>query len=81
VIPIVQIPYALIGNIVAAALIIAGFLAAETGGRIAIVLLAGATLVIPKLAASPTVGVVCFTARILLAIGCALYVKWRNSAP
>jgi len=81
VIPIVQIPYALIGNIVAAVFIIAAFLAAEARGRIAIVVLAAATFVVPKLSASSTVDIVCFTARILLAIGCALYVKWRNAMP
>jgi hypothetical protein len=77
---IVQIPYALIGNIVAAGFIIAGFVLAETRGRIVIAALAAATFIVPKLAESLTVGTVCYVARIVLALGCAIYTKWRNAA-
>ena len=80
-IPVVQIPYALFGNIAAAGLIIYGFVLAAARGRIAIAVFAAATIVVPKLAPSLAVETVCFVARIALALGCAIYAKWRNPAP
>ena len=78
---IVPIPYELIGNIVAAGFIIYGFVLAEARGRIAIAGLAAATFIVPKLAGPGAVGTVCYVARIILAIGCAIYAKWRSAAP
>lgn len=74
-------PYELIANIIAGFFIFTGFLAAEERGRITIVLLAAATLIVPPVAGSNTARLVCFGARVLLGIGCAMYVKWRNAAP
>ena len=36
---------------------------------------------VPQVAGSNTVGIVCFGARVLLGIGCAIFVKWRNAVP
>ncbi len=78
---IIPIPYALIANVIAGFFIVRGFLAAEERGRIVIVVLAAATLIVPRLFASGTVGLFCFVARVLVGIGCAMYVKFKNAAP
>lgn len=72
-------PYFLIGNIAA---IVAGVLAfneAGTAGRIALVILFGATFLVPELIHEPEIPYLMLAARGLLAIGCYLFTRRRNS--
>jgi hypothetical protein len=78
---VISIPYELIANIIASAYILYGFVIAEIRGRIVILILAAATFLGPKILPSLAMRIACFAARVLLAIGCALYGKWRNASP
>jgi len=71
------IPYQLIGTIIALGIMAYAFYEAETTGRWVILVLAAATLIVPKIFPSSTVGLLCFIARILIAIACYIYLKIR----
>jgi len=72
--------FGLIGNVLAVGLAARAFVEAGPKGRIAIVVLMGSSFLIPKLAGGAAVAAACFTARIVIAIGCYLYVRYTNAA-
>jgi hypothetical protein len=72
-------PYSLIGNVAA---IVAGVLAfneAGTAGRIFIVVLFGATFLVPKFVPGLTIRYLMLSARMLIAVGCYVSYRVRNS--
>jgi hypothetical protein len=72
-------PYLLVGNIAAVVAGVLAFNEAGTGGKIALVVLFGATFLAPELVPGPTIPYLMLAARALLAIGCYLFTRWRNS--
>jgi hypothetical protein len=72
-------PYGMLGDALAVIAAVVAFFQAGLKGRIVIAWLMGSSFVIPLIAPSPTVSIVCFVARILIAIGCYLYIRWSNA--
>lgn len=72
-------PYILIGNIIALVLAVLAFNEAGNPGRIALVLLIGATFLVPKLVPGPTIPYLMLAARSVIGIGCYIFYRWRNS--
>ena len=71
--------YGWVADLACIVLAVVVFIQAGEKGRIAIPVLMGAVYGVPRLWPSPTVALVCFLAKIILAIGCAIYVKWSNA--
>jgi hypothetical protein len=74
-----SIVYGLIGNLLALWLAVTAFLQAGPKGRIAIAGLMALTFLVPEFAPGLTTATVCFVARIVIAIGCYLYIRWDNA--
>jgi hypothetical protein len=55
-----------------------GMLEANAGGRLIILALLVLTFLIPALWSSSPVNLICFTGRIILGIGCFIYLKWQR---
>jgi hypothetical protein len=72
-------PYLLLGNIAAVVAGVLAFNESGTGGRIALLALFGATFLVPELVPGPTIPYLMLAARALLAIGCYIFCRWRNS--
>lgn len=72
-------PYFLIGNIAAVVAGVLAFNKAGTGGRIALVVLFGATFLGPEIIHEPEIPYLMLAARALLAVGCYVFTRWRNS--
>jgi hypothetical protein len=72
-------PYFLIGNILAAGLGILAFIEAGNAGRFVLVVLFGATFLVPKLVPEPTLPYLMLAARSVIGIGCYVFYRWRNS--
>ena len=70
--------YGWVANILSIVLAVVAFTQAQEKGQIAILVLMGSAFGIPHLWPSRTVALVCFLAKILIAIGCYIYVKWSN---
>jgi len=75
----VSIVYGAVANILSIVLAVVAFTQAGEKGRIAILALMGCAFGIPHLGPSRTVALVCFLAKILIAIGCYIYIKWSNA--
>jgi hypothetical protein len=75
----VSIVYGAITDILSIILAVVAFTQAGEKGRIGILALMGCAFGIPYLWPSRTVALVCFLAKILIAIGCYIYVKWSNA--
>lgn len=71
--------YGWIGNLLAVGLAVPAFLQAGPKGRIAIGGLMALTFLVPEFVPGPTPAIVCFVARIVIAIGCYLYIRWENA--
>jgi len=71
--------YFLTGTLIALGLMASAFYQAENKGRIVIFFLAATTFIVPKIFPGSTVHLISFIARILVAAGCYVYVKWRNA--
>ncbi|MDD8025546.1 MAG: hypothetical protein PHI34_03450 [Acidobacteriota bacterium] len=71
--------YGLIGNLLAVWLAVAAVVQAGPKARIVIVTLMGASFLVPELAAGTTVSTACFLGRIVIAIGCYLYIRVINA--
>ena len=69
----------LVGNV--ASVLVGGyaFVEAEDRGRVLIASLMGAAFLLPRLFPSLTLRLVCFVARMILAIGCVVYLKWKQA--
>lgn len=74
-----SIVYGAITDILSIVLAVVAFTQAGEKGRIAILVLIGCAFGVPYLWPSRTVALVCFLAKILIAIGCYIYVKWSNA--
>jgi len=72
-------PYILIGNIAVLVIAVLAFNEAGNPGRIALVLIIGATFLVPKLAPGPTIPYLMLAARAAIGIGCYLFYRWSNS--
>lgn len=70
-----QIPYGAIGTGLAIILIVLAFLRAGNTGRIIILALVSLTFLLPALFSSMAVGLICSVGRILIGIGCYIYLK------
>jgi len=77
-IPIVQIPYKAIGTLLAIVFIVLAVYYAETKGRIIILSLTGMTFLLPILFSSFTLNFICWLVRILIGIGCYIYLKIKK---
>ena len=71
--------YGWVANILSIVLAVVAFTQAQKKGQIAILVLMGSAFGIPHLWPSRTVALVCFLAKIIIAIGCYIYVKWSNA--
>jgi hypothetical protein len=76
----VSLVYGWVADILSIILAVVAFTQAQEKGRIAILVLMGSAFGIPHLWPSRTVALVCFLAKIAIAIGCSIYVKWANAA-
>jgi hypothetical protein len=68
-----------LGTILVLVLAVLAFNDAGGHGRIFIFVLVGSLFLIPRIFSSLTVSTICFSARIVAAIGFYLYYKWRNA--
>lgn len=73
------IPYGSIGTGVAIILIALAIYEAEIKGRIIILVLALLTFLLPVLFRTAVLNLICYIARLLLGIGCYIYLKWQNA--
>lgn len=75
----IQLPYFLIGNVIAIALSALAFYEAGVKGRIVILVLVGATFLVPKLVPGLTISYLMVAARMVIGIGCTIFIRWRNA--
>jgi ABC-type glycerol-3-phosphate transport system permease component len=68
----------LIGNVLSVVLAGWAVYEANAGGRLIILALLVLTFLIPALWSSSPVNLICFTGRIILGIGCFIYLKWQR---
>lgn len=71
--------YGWIANLAAVILAVMAFNQARFKGQVAILVLMGAVFGFPGLWPSPTMSLVCFLAKIVIAIGCSIFVKWSTA--
>jgi hypothetical protein len=76
----IQIPYAEIGTGIALILVIWGILASEGMARLIILALALPLFLLPMFISSAAPRLICFVGRLLLGIGCYIYIKYQNTA-
>ena len=74
-----SIAYGAIADILSIVLAVVALTQAREKGRIAILVLMGCAFGVPYLWPSRTAALVCFLAKILIAIGCYIYIKWSNA--
>jgi len=74
-----QLPYFLIGNVIALGLCAYAFYEAGTGGRIALLVLVGATFLVPRFVGGLPIKYWMISARMVLGIGSYFYIRWKNS--
>jgi hypothetical protein len=70
--------YGIVGNVIAIGLAAKSFVESETRGRIVILVLIGTTFLIPRLFPGRTVSLVAFIARMIVAIGCYFFLRYRG---
>jgi hypothetical protein len=75
----VSIVYGAIADILSVVLAVVAFTQAREKGRIAILVLMICAFGVPHLWPSRTAALVCFLAKILIAIGCYMYIRWSNA--
>lgn len=73
------IPYDLIGTGIAIILIALAIYEADIKGRIIILALTLLTFLLPALLRKAVLNLICFIARLLIGIGCYIYLKWQNA--
>ncbi|MGD0783431.1 MAG: hypothetical protein ABSA30_11290 [Candidatus Aminicenantales bacterium] len=74
-----SIVYGAIADILSVVLAVVAFTQAREKGRIAILVLMICAFGVPHLWPSRTAALVCFLAKILIAIGCYIYIRWSNA--
>jgi hypothetical protein len=72
------IPYALIGDLIALALIALAFYWAESEGRIFLIVIVSLTYLLPRLFPSGALSLICLIARYLIGICCYIYLKFTG---
>jgi hypothetical protein len=73
-----MINYWLIGNIVTVIIAVAAFLEAGIKGKIFLVLIFSVLVVLPHISTIEAMDNICFFGRIIVAIGCYVFIKWRG---
>jgi hypothetical protein len=68
----------LIGNVASVVLAVWAAYEAEGSGRLVIVALLVLTFLIPAFWSATLVSLICFVGRIVLGIGCFIYLKWQR---
>ena len=71
--------YTIIGTILTLGIITYAFFEFDSKGRITIIILVAATYILPKIFPGLVIGLICFILRISIAIGCYIYIKYRNA--
>jgi hypothetical protein len=71
--------YTIIGTILSLGIIVYALLEADSKGRITIIILVAATYILQKAFPGFVISTICFVLRILIAIGCYIYIKFRNA--
>jgi hypothetical protein len=74
----VSLAFGLIGNVIAVGLAAKTFLEAQGWGRVAVLILVGATFLVPRVFPGQTVSTAAFVARMLVGIGCYLWLRHRG---
>ena len=74
-----SIVYGAVANILSIVLAVVVFTQAGEKGRIAILALMICVFGVPYMWPSRTAALVCFLAKILIAIGFSIYIKWSNA--
>jgi len=74
-----QLPYAEIGTGIALILVIWGIYDSEGKARLIILALALPLFLLPLFVSSAVPRLICFVGRLLLGIGCYIYIKYQNS--
>ncbi|GEM_PF-4401387 len=72
-------PYQAIGDLLAVGVAVAAFLQAGLKGRIVIAVLMGAAFLVPDMIGGQTAAYIGLAVRMVIAIGCYLYVRWINA--
>jgi len=70
--------FGIVGNVVAVVLAVKAFVEAGAGGRIALLVLMGATFLAPRVFPGLIVSQVAFIVRMLVGIGCFVFLKYRG---
>jgi hypothetical protein len=68
----------LIGNVVSVILAVWAVYEADGAGRLIILALLVLTFLVPALWSASLVNLVCFIGRIILGLGCFIYLKWQR---
>jgi len=68
----------LIGNVASVVLAVWAAYEAEGPGRLIIIALLVLTFLIPALWSASLVSLICFIGRLILGIGCFIYLKWQR---
>jgi hypothetical protein len=72
-------PYEAIGNVLAVIAAVVAFTQAGLKGRIVIAVLMGSAFAIPRIIGGQALGFAFLAVRMVIAIGCYLYVRWINA--
>jgi len=54
------------------------FLEAQVKGRIFLIVSVSLTFLLPRIFPSITMTILCFVSRIMIAVGCLIYLKWQG---
>ncbi|MCX6575566.1 MAG: hypothetical protein NTV82_04125 [Candidatus Aminicenantes bacterium] len=68
----------LIGNVLSVVLAVWAVYEADGPGRLIIIALLVLTFLIPALWSASLVSLICFIGRLILGIGCFIYLKWQR---
>jgi hypothetical protein len=71
--------YTILGTILSLGIIVYALLVAGSKGRITIIILVAATYILQKAFPGFVIGTICFVLRILIAICCYIYIKFKNA--
>jgi len=71
--------YTIIGTLLSIGVITYAFVEADSKVRITIIILVAATYILQKIFPGFVIGTICFVLRILIAIGCYIYIRFKNA--
>jgi len=70
--------FGIVGNVIAVGLAVKAFIEAQGLGRVAILILMGGTFLVPRVWPGQTMSLAAFVARMLVAVGCYLFLRYRR---